>query len=209
MPHIPHWIEAQLSEHFEGLNLAVGVDFDGSGAIEGSEVTDTNNDGAVDADEWRTFLNSNESTLRNLGGFFNYYFDYGTSFKPDNILHDLLFIESVFANETQIAGAYGMVWDILEEVRTVPNNNAGPLAVAYFAMIHRGIDLVAQNNSAFTQNDPLFIQNLTDHSLDCDTSSDILLAIAHEMDLPAYMVAAPEHNFVRYIDPNIRLNLEM
>jgi len=202
MPHIPHWIEAQLSTRFEGLNLNVGVDFDGSGAIDGSELTDTNNDGTVDAEEWRAFLNQNESALRNFGGFFNYYFDYGTAFKPDNILHDLLFIESVFADEAQIAGAYQMVWNVLERVRSTPRYYVMPLFSSYDVMREMGIVFANHEND-------LFIQDVTDRLFDCDTASDVLLAIAHELNIPASMVYAPEHFFIRYIDDGVRLNVDI
>lgn len=204
MPHIPHWIEAQISTHFEGLDLNAGVDFDGSGAVEGSERTDTNNDGTVDANEWRTFLNANEFTLRNFGGFFNYYFDYGTAFKADNPLHDILFIESVIADETQIASSYQIVQSVVDEFRPVSTEGGCPLANIHniYAAMHRvGIEFEEQENA-------LFVENILRRHLDCDTSSNLAMVVAHEMGWTVHMVLAPQHVFIRYDDGTYRFNMD-
>ena len=65
-----HWIETELSRHFEDLDLCLGVDLDRDGEIEGSERTDRDGDGEVDSSEWQKFTTDNGSALEKLGGHF-------------------------------------------------------------------------------------------------------------------------------------------
>lgn len=54
-----------------------------------------------------------------------------------------------------------------------------------------GVRLIGQENSLLTA-------NVKEKTLDCDTSSFVVKAMAHEMGWPVYPVAAPGHMFVRW-----------
>ncbi len=63
-----HWIETELSRHFEDLDLSQGVDLDRNGTIEGPERIDRDSDGEVDPAEWRKFMGNNKAALSgNIG----------------------------------------------------------------------------------------------------------------------------------------------
>jgi hypothetical protein len=109
-----HWIETELSKHFENLDLSRGADLDRNGTIEGSERTDRNGDGNVDSAEWQKFTGDNRAALEKLGGHFKAYYSAGTDFKADNPIHDLLAIESAIAPREDVENTYKK---ILEDMR--------------------------------------------------------------------------------------------
>ena len=211
---IPHWISTELSKHFEGLDLALGVDFDGNGVIDGSERTDLDSDGEVCTDEWKKFCEGNENALKILGGHFKYYYEVGSAFSPDNPIHDVIAIESELVTPDEIRKAYETAEKIYKDVKLLAS-------VGYFSLswspissypatlaTHEGLYLLNKTYAAMNKNgldftvglNRLFISGISEGGVDCDTSSMIALAVGHEMDWPVYMVRAPRHAFIRWDD---------
>jgi len=202
-----HWISAELTRHLGEQDLNEGVDLDSSGAIEEGERTDTNGNGTVETREWLAFLRRNKSPLRELGGFFNYYFSYGQAFLPDSLLHDLLYVESEMATEEQIAASYQKVETVLNEVFPYLSQRVFTprerLQLVYDAMIKSSFSM------AWDAPISLFTQNIAIDSLDCDTASYVALTVAHEFSWPVYLVNAPWHYFVRWQDESgTRFNMD-
>ncbi len=191
-----HWIETELARHFEDLDLTRGVDLDRNDKIKGSERTDQNGDGDVDSAEWQKFTGDNRAALERLGGHFKTYFSAGSAFKPDNPIHDLLSIESELASPADVNKAYkkveeilGIVKERLSEAELTPQEK---LKLVYDAMKQLGIE--------FGQPGQSFVCDINKKALDCDTSSFVVLAVAHELNWPIYLVRVPEHTFVRWDD---------
>jgi tetratricopeptide (TPR) repeat protein len=216
MPPI-HWIETELSGHIPHYNLTTaadfdggngkieGADFDGNGKIEGSERADLNDDGDIDTAEWRNFLGDNNAALKRVGGHFNMYYNAGKAFSPDNPLQDLLSIESEMASLAEVAEAYSKVEKILDIVRKGLPRATTPqmkLKLVYDAMKQVGIKFKNQENEGF-------VSNIVNGCLDCDTSSYVVLAVAHELGWPVHLVSAPSHMFVRWDDgAGTRFNMD-
>ncbi|MFA4974410.1 MAG: tetratricopeptide repeat protein [bacterium] len=191
-----HWIETELSRHFEDLDLTRGADLDRNGKIEGSERTDQNSDGEVDSAEWQKFTGDNKAALEKLGGHFKTYYSAGTAFKPDNPIHDLISIESELVSPEDVKKAYGKAEEILHIVQEYLASEELPkkkLILPYGGMERVGIEFKNQSDSGF-------INNINRNVLDCDTSSFVALAIAHELNWPVFLVPAPDHIFVRWDD---------
>ena len=200
----PYWVKTELSRHFAALDLDRGVDFDRDGAIDESERTDTNGDGRVDVDEWRSFLKKNEAPLTNLGGFFKSYFTAGQAFAPDNPIHDLLEIESELVSPDLVVSAYRFVEGILkttdERLSEKEFSSLQKLILPYNVMREVGIEFKDQDDSLLTQNLDEKSSNGKKGILDCDTSSFVAISIAHERGWPIYLVEVPEHVFIRWDD---------
>ena len=54
----------------------------------------------------------------------------------------------------------------------------------------------------------LLTEGITKGLLDCDTASFVVLAIAHELDWPVFLVDVPHHMFVRWDDGSNRFNMD-
>ncbi len=195
-----HWIETELSRHYENLDLTRGADLDQNGTIEGSERTDLNSDGNVDSAEWQKFVGDNKTALEKLGGHFKTYYSAGNAFRPDNPIHDLLSIESELFTPDEVKRAYEKVKEILRFVRkrTVSTElkPEDKLRIVYDVMKQLGIGFWGQDN------DDNFISsiNTKEKNLDCDLSSFVVLAIAHELNWPINLIRTPGHTFVRWDD---------
>ncbi|MFA4974413.1 MAG: tetratricopeptide repeat protein [bacterium] len=193
-----HWIERELSRHYKNLDLTRGADLDRNGTIEGSERTDLNGDGNVDSAEWQKFVGDNKAALQTLGGHFKTYYSAGSAFKPDNPIHDLLSIESELASPEEVNKAYEKVKEILDIARErLAGAKLKPekiLRLVYDSMKRIGIELKEQGINVG------FINNISRSALDCDTSSFVTLAVAHELSWPVYLVSTPGHIFVRWDD---------
>lgn len=194
MPTI-YWIKEELSKHYTNLDLNKGVDLDRDGQIEESERTDLDNNNEVDSKEWKQFLSKNEETLKSLGGFFKYYYKYGSLFSPDNRIHNLFFIESELASEEKIANAYiqvAIVWIIVLKYLSKHKDLTieQKLQLIYEAQLASGIGFKAQK-------EPLFTQNISKEELDCDTSSFFTKFVAHEIGITVYLADAPKHVYIK------------
>jgi len=194
---IVHWIETEISRHYEDLDLSRGVDLDRDGDIEGPERTDRDGDGEVDSAEWQKFMGDNKAALEKLGGHFKMYYSAGTAFKPDNPIHDLLVIEADLASSEDVGKAYGRLEEILRTVKgrvegreIIPEDK---LWIAYVWMEDAGVELKKHDDSSF-------IASINEGAVDCDLSSSVVLAVAHELNWPVYLVRVPGHAFVRWDD---------
>lgn len=135
--------------------------------------------------------------LTSLGGHFKYYYKYQESFRAGNPIHDLLRIESDISTRGEVEKVYSFVGAILSEVKKRISqgelSSEKKLEVIYDVMRDMGIKFKAQDDGSF-------IHNILNKALDCDTSSFIVIAVAHELGWPVFLVKAPEHVFVRWDD---------
>lgn len=213
------WPAKELARHFTVRDN--WVDLNSDGKIQETEKVDLNDDHIADYDEWGRFLSLHRTEITSKVGsqtalFRNYY-----AFKPDNPIHDIITIESLgktnlltLNNETNnslIANVYDAVGKVLERVKNDPAlQSYSPeqkLKLIYDTIKSLGfsMDKPHEEISLFGLGDlnaesSLFIHNVRKKQLDCDTSSFIVLAVAHEMGWPVHAVRAPGHIFVRWDD---------
>lgn len=192
------WIKTALDGHFKGVNWQRGLDLDGDGLVSSTEqIHDYNNDGQVaDPKDWEHFLISNADALQRRVDFFKWAAPLNAPLKTDNPIHECLSIESELATPQEVKEVYAFVEAVLKRVRSLLNDgrqrsNQEKLKLIYDVMKELGVRFIAQENSLLTA-------NVRDKTLDCDTSSFVVKAIAHEMGWPVYLVQVPGHVFVRW-----------
>lgn len=178
-----------------GLNPDEGAYPGSSGKIEG--YGGIGRDGEVDAAKWRAFLSEMRPALMALGSLFKRHDTAATAFSFDNPIHALLAIESEVVGKEDVERAYQIVQDILNRVRKqlskAKRTPQQKVELVYHVMLGVGIEFGAQE-------DVLFTRNINAMKLDCDTSSFVVLAVAHELGWPLRLVMAPQHVFVRWDD---------
>lgn len=114
----------------------------------------------------------------------------------DNPIHECLRIESELATLQEVKEVYSFVEDVLKRVRSHLNDgrqrsNQEKTKLVYEALEELGIRFSDKDISLLTA-------GVKKKMLDCDTSSFVVKAIAHEMGWPIYLVGVPGHVFVRW-----------
>jgi len=175
-------------------NWRGGIDLNQDGKIGPEEqVQNYNQNGLVgDSGDWELFAANNAEALQKQIAFFGW----SAPFKKDNPIHELLSIESELATPQEVKETYAFVESVLKLVRLHLNDgrqrsNQEKLKLVYDVMKELGVRF-------FDQKNPLLTANVREKTLDCDTSSFVVKAIAHEMGWPVYLVRVPEHAFVRW-----------
>ncbi len=203
------WIRSELAKAFPRSDLTQGVDLNDNGRLEENERIDFfDKNGTVgDAADWRAFLKGNEPFLRPLGGPFQW----GAFLKADNPIHDLFSLESRLENPDDIRKAYEQIQSLLEEVKgrlmkEQPSTPKEKMKVIYDVLAQSGYTYIERKDSSLTQ-------ALREKCLDCDGSSFITLAIAHELDWPVGVVLPNyKHMFNRWTnseDPSDFFNMDV
>jgi hypothetical protein len=116
----------------------------------------------------------------------------------DNPINELIEIESVVHPELE-SQTRDYLNRVIYGVATAWTPEMSPqkcLETAYTIMTKTRIN--GQRIQTFAQEDPLFCTNLARNALDCDTSSFVILAVAHELGWPVSLVMAPHHAFVTW-----------
>lgn len=119
------------------------------------------------------------------------------SFKPDNPLHTLLSIESKVVSPSQVEWAYEKVGAVFKKVKSKKPDRLNPedrIKLVYEVLLSEKLRL----NTSGNWGNPLFVHNLLQGCLDCDTSSFIVLAVGFELGWPVHLVNVPGHSFVRW-----------
>ncbi|MDD4179813.1 MAG: tetratricopeptide repeat protein, partial [Candidatus Margulisbacteria bacterium] len=188
-----NWAKTLLTKRYgDRLVRDNGIDFDGNDKIEGPEKFGDLNGGTKTSDEedYTFYLEANqpyiEKNIKSIGS--------QKDFSPNNIIHQVLSIESEMHSEADIKRAYEILGAVLTQVKQEINNDLTDQEKVQlvYAILRR---------QAFTfeaQSEPLFTNNLLRRSVDCDSSSLIVLAIAQELDWPVSLVYVPLHVFVRW-----------
>ena len=194
------WIPQELRAHHPRADLKNGVDLNRNGYLEPNEkIKDYSKNGIVgDHADWIAFIKKNSTAIRRLGGVFRW----GRSLKPDNLIHDIIGIESHTKGIQNAIGktkyAYKMVNRIVRLVkRRLSWRNYTPqkkLKLVYSTIKSLGIKITTDKSPPST----LLIENINSKWLDSDTSSFIVKAIAHEMGWPVHLVNAQKHMFARW-----------
>ncbi|MFH1874052.1 MAG: tetratricopeptide repeat protein [Pseudomonadota bacterium] len=203
-----NWIREALANHFQDAKINDYIDLNNDGRIDPNECTDLNNDNRVSLAEWRNFIDINKNSLQNIG-FFRFYFQWHEHFSLGNPIHDILAIEYASGEATpeQLNHAYQTLARVLQAARRrIDGNNLSPqnrLKAIYDVITEVGLSYHGDANNG------LLIQNIRQGTLDCDTSSFIVLALAREYNWPVHLVHVPEHIFVRWDDGHgIRFNID-
>jgi tetratricopeptide (TPR) repeat protein len=155
-----------------------------------------------DLPDWQAFFKNNEPRIQPLGGIFKW----SQPFRRDNPIHDLLSIESKIATPAEVEAAYKTVNQILQltrqHLKQSPLTPQQKLRLVYTLIRSIGMEFKDSGQHLFTQ-------DVKKKELDCDTSSFIVLAVAHEMGWPVHLVRAPGHIFVRWDDDKgTRFNID-
>ncbi len=204
------WVIQGLEAHLESPNLTEGVDLNGDGNIanadEVQEIIDTDaNRGEVSRQELQTFLTNNREILTNrFAGPFATYFrfvDQDSTISPDNPIFTIFAIEasSNLVTVEQQARAFQKFVEICNIVRGNSLSDLSPrqvLQLIYDAMLEADVNYNTPNGSILSRE---LAQE--DIEIDCDLSSMIVLAVAHEIGLQhVYLRHIPQHVFVHYND---------
>jgi len=163
-------------------------------------------------DAWKTYLQLSGSDRRPLAILLRDCSLSGSVFSRDNPIHDFLGIESEMGNAQVIRNAYRTVGELLAKVKKSLPSSSYPktaekaqacLKAVYGAIKAAGIKAGSEDGV------PFFHRGIADKVLDCDTSTMVVLAIAHEMKWPVYPVKVPGHVFARWDDgAGTRLNID-
>jgi tetratricopeptide (TPR) repeat protein len=216
----PSWIRGELKRHYPTADLTKGVDLNGNGRLEKNERIATYNANRIpgnkrkvvgDWTDWLAFYRANHKVIsRKVGENKNSLFYWARKFKATNILHVITSVESAVVKRADVLGAYKKTWAIIARARKMPIKGRTKLARAkskllavYKAILDSGIKLKPLSGR------PLFIRNINAGVLDCDTSSFVILAEAHERGWPVFGVVAPGHFFTRWHDPRLRVRFNM
>ena len=205
------WIKATLDGHFNQVDWREGLDLDEDGVITPSEkIQDYNNDGQIgDSRDWEHFLVSNTTALQRQVDFFRW----AAPLKTDNPIHECLSIESelvTYVTPKEVEGAYAFVVEVLKRVRVrladgTQRSNQEKLRLVYDVMAE-----LVYFSEGITALGDLLTDNIMAKTLDCDTSSFVVCAIAHEMGWPVYPVYADRHLFVRWDETSgERFNMDL
>lgn len=128
-------------------------------------------------------------------------------FSMDNPIHELMAIEVPMSGQAQIRTSYARLKKILDYVNKRDRPNMSPqqkLALVYEGMEALGVTFQEGRGRGLT-----FNSSMTQKNLDCDTSSFVVLAIAHEKNWPVHLVQVPDHTFVRWDDgQGVRFNMD-
>ena len=157
-----------------------GVDLNNDGTVQVNEKVDANKDGQIDNEEAWAFLNANRGVLAREIDFVN---PNVAQLSRDNRFRHLFLMEAEVYPKEKIEEAYQILVKLIGEIKhsleEAERNSLGPL---------RLVDKVklaySEMNKTFEfsdQENPLFSENLCVHSLDCDTSSFVILALADEL----------------------------
>ncbi len=130
-----------------------------------------------------------------------------SKFSPDNPLHEHARMERRLLSAEKIKKGYALLEEILLKVKDelASNPNLSPqekVKLVYTVMQDVGITFRDQENS-------LFFENLADESVDCDSSSFILMAVAHELNWPLHLVDVTGHAFVRWQGEKEAFNIDV
>ncbi|MBI4125836.1 MAG: tetratricopeptide repeat protein [Deltaproteobacteria bacterium] len=185
-------------------NWQGGIDLNQDGEIRPEEtIQDYNQNGPVgDPGDWELFAANNAQALRKRVAFFGW----SAPFKRDNSIHELLAIESEMVSPEDVKQAYSFAQTVLKIVRERLNDgqhraNQEKIQLVYQVMQDLGVRFIRQE-------DALFTTNVKRKQLDCDTSSFMALAVAHELGWPLSLVLAPGHVFVRWEGEGERFNVD-
>lgn len=196
------WIREKLLEKYPDLDQDGGVDLDGRHGIRGNEIADTNGDHFVDDSEARDFYVANQRILNRRIP----YFKWSSVLSPDNPVHELIYLESKFLPATMVQGAYEFLGRVLAETnRLLEEKEQDGELDPYWKMMQIYLALtpsVTIETQYSLLRNIFFLSNISDRSMDCNTSTYVLFAVAHEKVWPVYAVHAPFHTFARWDDGN-------
>ena len=194
------WIEGILLQHFPQFFSDAGADLDGNGAIEGTELfSDFDCDSFTgNHEDYETYLELNRSVLSERIPFFRW----GEKLRIDNRIHQLMYLESDLVAGEAVESAYLFISELLGYVNVrslgtelTPRQES---RIYYDVMKNEGKIVFGPPENS------LFISNIIDRHLDCDTSSFLAMAFGDERGLTLHPVAIPEHTFLRGKDENGR-----
>jgi tetratricopeptide (TPR) repeat protein len=186
------WIEGLLLDAYSNFPEDGGIDFDGDGSINGSEVFgDLDGDGTVGSDgDYEKYLERNRAALSKAIPFFKW----GNGLSVKNRIHWILYLESDLHADKQVESAYIFISTLVNVLNIfAPKGALSPRAesIAYYDMMKSaGITLKRQDDDSL-------VGNIAKKQLDCDTSSFVAIALGDERGIKLQLVRAPGHAFLR------------
>lgn len=186
------WVRALLEEYDPRFLARWGLDLNGNGRIEGTEVFgDLDQNGEIGDSDYCRYLESNRDRLSELIPFFRW----GREFHPENRIHQLIYLESDLFPSVMVESAYQFLADFNHATERRLRNWMSPerqVEVVYDALQYdMGVNLENQEDSSF-------VSNIARRAMDCDTSSFAVMAVGDERDWPLVAVLAPQHLFLRW-----------
>ncbi len=199
------WIRLALTARYPKIVADKGADLDNNGQIEGNETFgDLDGSGAIDNKDFWMYLERNRPSIANQIEFFKWQ---GNNISDDNIINHLMLVESQLCKKEKVQKAYGKINDIIARVQgeIIGNNDPVNILAQVYYILQNDFSIRFKNQDA-----ALFIDNLLteEGELDCDTTTFLFLAIAHECKWPLFAVSAPSHLFMRWDDGRTTFNMD-
>jgi tetratricopeptide (TPR) repeat protein len=197
------WIRLAITARYPDIIKDKGADLDNNGQIDKNETfSDLNGNVTIDDKDFWIYLEKNRTLIATQIEFFKYQ---GENISDNNIINHLLLIESQMYKKEAVQKAYEKINLIIATMKEKLINTKKPEALLKSAYQTLQDDFSIRIEDP---NDALFINNLLRGILDCDTSTFLFLAIAHECNWPLFAVSAPQHVFMRWDDGKTTFNFD-
>lgn len=169
-------------------------------------------DASNNPEMWKAFFRLKTPGRLPVPDYLRLYSYMSKTFSVDNPLHDFLEIESEIGDATLIRDAYLITGEILAKLKRSLPLLSSPVTAAktqsYLKAVYDEIR-AAGIKVGSKEGVPFFHRGIADKVLDCDTSTMVVLAVAHEMGWPVYPVMVPQHVFARWDDgAGTRFNID-
>jgi len=208
---LDNWIRPELKRLYGKAYSKKGVDLNSDGKLQANEKIATFNNNNIpgykknqkksyknvigDWTDWLAFYRANYKAITTKAGKNqSSIFHWTAKFKSMNRIHIVTAVESALVKRKKVLDGYKKLWKLLSLSRRLKmkdNHPFGRLLAIEEAMRRSGI--IFKN-----QDDSLFLNNLSNNQLDCDSGSFVFLTEADEQGWPLYLVEAPRHAFVRW-----------
>jgi tetratricopeptide (TPR) repeat protein len=194
------WIKSVILKRYPCIVEDKGADLNDDNNIEDNEAFgDLDQDGTVgnDKDFW-LYLERNKSVIASQIEFVGWE---GKELSSDNIINHLLLVESRLSTNEDVRKAYDKINEIVAKAKEKVKGIENPkdMLKTVYLMLKKDFRI-----SFKSQDNALFIDNLLRGkrgkrgALDCDTSTFLFLAVAHELKWPLHAVNSREHTFMRW-----------
>lgn len=123
---------------------------------------------------------------------------------PNNIIHQVILVESEMFSPEQMASAYKILGQIVAKTKQKLRDEMSPnekLSLVYKIIGEEGLKYKGQENQ-------LFVSCLLAGNLDCDSSSFIALTVARELNWPVTLIQVSDHVFVRWQEADREINID-
>lgn len=200
------WIEGILLETYPHFHEEGGADINQDGQIAGSErfFEDLDCDGFEGTPrDYQLYLRNNRASLSARIDFFRW----GQHLSVENRIHQKIYLERDLVDPRRVEEGYAFITRLVAGVDTfIRGLGRHPSAEEEIQIYSQrlqaaGIRLVAQE-------DDILLNDIHNHTMDCDTSSFTEMAVGDERHITLNPVLAPHHVFLRGTGSHGEFNID-